>query len=337
MHASRKHQINLIIGAMLLLSSAFVVPISASSGSRDFSRSIFISIGDQSRVPTSFSGTPQTGAVIVDPNLSPPPSIDIQPPPGSSPSQLVSVLLQGLPPSTLSIANRPVPEGDTPPGAVSAQFVSSTISSSPSILQALGLGWLLGSSSEKSMTFTARAIPEGGVESAAGGESGSTEYYVQIGGSGEAGGPNTIGAMPMPTSGQVTFITTSNAYYVSPTSQSYSTLSASSITSAIPGLWLDSSKRRSRSQIYVEILELMKRGPMTPFEIAFYARLNHKRTKEYSEFLRRSGYLEAVQEDGRLTYVLTKNGMTFLEKMKVLFENNQTATNEYAKFDYSRR
>jgi len=100
----------------------------------------------------------------------------------------------------------------------------------------------------------------------------------------------------------------------------------STVTAAIPGLWLDASKRRSRSQIYFEILELIKRGPMTPFEIAFYARLNHKRTKEYTEFLKRSGYLKSLEEDGRTTYVLTANGLAFIERVKSLFEENRTTT-----------
>ncbi len=122
-------------------------------------------------------------------------------------------------------------------------------------------------------------------------------------------------------SGQIIFYSSSSIS----SSQSFSPAAPfTSVTSAIPGLWLDSSKRRSRSQIYVEILELMKRGPMTPFEIAFYARLNHKRTKEYVEFLKRSGYLEPIEEDGRLTYVLSKNGIVFLEKVRDLFENPQT-------------
>ncbi len=97
----------------------------------------------------------------------------------------------------------------------------------------------------------------------------------------------------------------------------------STVTAAIPGLWLDSSKRRTKSQIYIEILELMKRGPMTPFEIAFYARLNRKRTKEYTEFLKHTGYLqeELEKETGKKVYVLTKEGFLFLERVKVLFQD----------------
>ena len=56
---------------------------------------------------------------------------------------------------------------------------------------------------------------------------------------------------------------------------------------------------------------------MTSFEIAFYARLNHKWTEEYTEFLKRRGYLEVMLEEGRSTYVLTKNGLSFLERAKV--------------------
>lgn len=110
----------------------------------------------------------------------------------------------------------------------------------------------------------------------------------------------------------------------------YSMSSLSSVAAAIPGLWLDSSnrKRRSRSQIYVEILELMKqRGPMTPFEIALYARLNHKRTKECLEFLELCGYQETVrEEDQKIVNVLTKEGIAFLERARALFQSKTPAS-----------
>ena len=92
----------------------------------------------------------------------------------------------------------------------------------------------------------------------------------------------------------------------------------SSVTAAIPKVWWDFFQRRSKFEIYVEILELMKRGPMTPFEVAFYARLNHKRTKEYTEFLAKAGYLQAVSEDGRALYALTKDGLGFLDRVQSL-------------------
>lgn len=101
------------------------------------------------------------------------------------------------------------------------------------------------------------------------------------------------------------------------TPQSFSMFT--SLTPAVPKLWWDFFQRRSRFEIYVEVLELMKRGPMTPFELAFYARLNHKRTKEYVEYLESVGYLHAVSEDGRTVFVLTKDGGGFLERAKALF------------------
>lgn len=92
----------------------------------------------------------------------------------------------------------------------------------------------------------------------------------------------------------------------------------SSVTAAVPKVWWDFFQRRSKFEIYVEILELMKRGPMTPFEVAFYARLNHKRTKEYTEFLSENGYLQPVNEEGRTFYVLTKDGLGFLDRVQSL-------------------
>lgn len=94
--------------------------------------------------------------------------------------------------------------------------------------------------------------------------------------------------------------------------------SISSVTAAIPKIWWDFFQRRSKFEIYVEILELMKRGPMTPFEVAFYARLNHKRTKEYTEHLAEAGYLQAVTEEGKIFYVLSKEGLGFLDRVQSL-------------------
>jgi predicted transcriptional regulator len=98
----------------------------------------------------------------------------------------------------------------------------------------------------------------------------------------------------------------------------WSASTISSVTAAVPKVWWEFSQRRSKFEIYVEILELMKRGPMTPFEVAFYARLNHKRTKEYTEFLAQAGYLQGVNEDGKVLYALTKDGLGFLDRVQSL-------------------
>lgn len=117
-------------------------------------------------------------------------------------------------------------------------------------------------------------------------------------------------------------------------SQLYFTTSSnlSSLSATIPSLWLNLNKRRRRvrSQIYIEILELMKeRGPMTPFEITLYARLNHKRTKECITFLSLCNYLQQTGEmDGRFSYVLTKEGLKFLERVEVFLRGNNVVANE---------
>ena len=117
----------------------------------------------------------------------------------------------------------------------------------------------------------------------------------------------------------------SQEYYSSQTAGpgTYYQSTSSAVTSAIPGLWLDmfdKKTRRTRAQIYVEILELVRgRGPMTPFEIAFYGRLNHKRAKECLDFLKLCGYLQPEEEEGRVAYFLTNEGEAFLERAKALF------------------
>jgi predicted transcriptional regulator len=107
----------------------------------------------------------------------------------------------------------------------------------------------------------------------------------------------------------------------------------SSLLAVVPNLWTDHSRKRSRFQVYVEILELLKRGPLTPFELAFHARLNHKRTKEYIKFLERAGYLELINEDGRTICVLSASGGSLVQRLRAiyaLFESDFAARKPYA-------
>jgi predicted transcriptional regulator len=110
------------------------------------------------------------------------------------------------------------------------------------------------------------------------------------------------------------------------------TSTPSSLFAIMPDLWADHSRKRSRFEVYLEILELLKRGPLTPFEIAFYARLNHKRTKEYISFLERRGYLELIDQDGRTVCVLTTSGGNVVERVRSiygLFESNFATRKPY--------
>jgi predicted transcriptional regulator len=87
-------------------------------------------------------------------------------------------------------------------------------------------------------------------------------------------------------------------------------------SSALPKVWLDSDRRRSRFRIHVEILEALKSGALTPFEISFRLRLNTKRTKAYLELLADNGLLERSIDDGRDVYVLTAKGWEFSENVR---------------------
>jgi predicted transcriptional regulator len=85
-------------------------------------------------------------------------------------------------------------------------------------------------------------------------------------------------------------------------------------------VWLDSERRRSRFRIYVEILDLLKGGPMTPYEVAFHLRLNRKKAREYLEFLKINSFLEFMECEGRVTYNITPVGKTFVENLKSVLE-----------------
>jgi predicted transcriptional regulator len=88
-------------------------------------------------------------------------------------------------------------------------------------------------------------------------------------------------------------------------------------------VWLDSQRRRSRFRIYVETLDILKGGPLTPYEIAFHLRLNRKRTRQYIEFLLDKGFLERIDQDDKTLYSLSAAGRAFLENMKtVLGQDN---------------
>ena len=154
-------------------------------------------------------------------------------------------------------------------------------------------------------------------ESTAGVPAGATISADEVGSVGVV----TTSAPALFLQGDLRTYNTGEGWYI-PGLESYYPSTSPSITSAIPGLWLDESdrKRRTRAQIYVEMLELVRgRGPMTPFEIAFYGRLNHKRTKECVDFLKLCGYLKPEEEEGKVCYALTYEGVAFLERAKALF------------------
>jgi len=78
-------------------------------------------------------------------------------------------------------------------------------------------------------------------------------------------------------------------------------------------VWNDPSKKRSRFRIYIEILELLRERPLSPFEVAFRLRLNVKRTRRYLEFLVERGVVERVEENSKLKFSINPEGIALLE------------------------
>jgi len=87
-------------------------------------------------------------------------------------------------------------------------------------------------------------------------------------------------------------------------------------------MWCDPHRKRSRFRTHVEILELLKNGPLSAFEVAFQLRLNSKRTKEYLEFLEQQELVE-LGEGKRALYRITPKGMASVEMARAfLFLDN---------------
>lgn len=287
----------MVFGALLLVSSTFINPISASASR--YSPPLVVDAKFQGQPVTVFPGG------IVNPNFLPPQA--------GGKVLITNSPLAAPPFPALKIASSV--QGESSRAPPYEQFLVSV------------QNFLFGSS--VSVTTSSSAEQGGAVAIQGPALKESQGFFMKTGGDIISSSSPEFSGIAI-SSGSFQVVVIGNPANSSLQQYSSSTVPFASVTSAIPGLWLDSSKRRSRSQIYVEILELMKRGPMTPFEIAFYARLNHKRTKDYAEFLKRSGYLETVVEDGRLTYVLTKNGIVFLDGVKALFESNRAT--EYVNF-----
>lgn len=85
-------------------------------------------------------------------------------------------------------------------------------------------------------------------------------------------------------------------------------------------VWLDSERRRSRFRIYVEILDLLAKGPMTPYEVSFHLRLNSKRTNDYIEFLAGKKFLNYTDQEGKLVCTITTPGATFVENLRKILD-----------------
>ena len=119
----------------------------------------------------------------------------------------------------------------------------------------------------------------------------------------------------LPSGGDAMFALQDGSYVLVPVSGLTQGESPAALQSpAVLTVWKAQPARRSRFRIYVEILEALRGGPMTPFEIAFRLRLNSKRAKGYVERLMEKRLLESVEHDDLVA--LTASGRAFAEEMQ---------------------
>lgn len=113
-------------------------------------------------------------------------------------------------------------------------------------------------------------------------------------------------------SGQILIILRDSAGGTSP--------STFQVTAQLPRGLSDAARKRSRFRIVVEILEALKDGPLTPYELGFRLRLNDKRAKEYLETLEKEGLVERVTRKGRTAYLASATGNAFVGSLKLAFQ-----------------
>lgn len=73
------------------------------------------------------------------------------------------------------------------------------------------------------------------------------------------------------------------------------------------------SKRRSRLELYVEVLKVIGKGVNKPTNIMYKCNLSWINLKEILNFLLKQNFISVVDEDGRKTYRLTERGREVLE------------------------
>jgi len=82
------------------------------------------------------------------------------------------------------------------------------------------------------------------------------------------------------------------------------------------------AERRSKHRIIYDILNLIsyKGGKVKPTHILYGGNLSHDRLKRYLRELIEAGFIGAVEEKGKILYILTDKGYQFIEEFKKIEE-----------------
>lgn len=94
---------------------------------------------------------------------------------------------------------------------------------------------------------------------------------------------------------------------------------------------MDSAYRRSRIELYVDILQAITNGRESPARIVYAANLSYDRVVKCLEFLEEQGLIQRSAETKKRRYKITSKGMDvvryFAEVQTALFFKKKTITN----------
>jgi len=82
------------------------------------------------------------------------------------------------------------------------------------------------------------------------------------------------------------------------------------------------AERRSKHEIIFDILNLIssKNGKVKPTHILYGGNLSHDRLKKYLKELIDAGFIQKVEEKGKMYYILAEKGYQFIEEFKKIEE-----------------
>lgn len=75
-------------------------------------------------------------------------------------------------------------------------------------------------------------------------------------------------------------------------------------------------KRRTKHEIYMEILKGLSEGTKRAIQIMYQARLSYAQTKSYLDFLLRNNLVYQEEQYGKKVYGITPKGKELLENYK---------------------
>ena len=82
------------------------------------------------------------------------------------------------------------------------------------------------------------------------------------------------------------------------------------------------AERRSKHEIIFDILNLIssKNGKVKPTHILYGGNLSNDRLKKYLKELIDAGFIQKIEEKGKMYYILAEKGYQFIEEFKKIEE-----------------